>query len=92
MYTSKLRGKKLNLMKPQTKYAKVPMCILSHPNLTPVDKLIFAYLYSQSDSGKYTLAYTRIAKELHIDKSNLIKRWKWFLRMVTLKKMKIIIM
>lgn len=80
MYTSKLRGKNLNLMKPQTKYAKVPMCILSHPNLTPVDKLIFAYLYSQSDSGAYKLAYTRIAKELNIDKSNLIKRWKWFIQ------------
>lgn len=80
MNTSRLRGKKLNLIKPQAKYAKVPMSILSHQDLTPVDKLIFAYLYSQSDSGNYILAYTRIAKELNIDKSNLIKRWKWFIK------------
>ncbi len=80
MNTLKLRGKKLHLMKPQAKYAKVPMSILSHRSLTPVDKLILAYLYSQSDSGNYILAYTRIARELNIDKSYLIKRWKWFIK------------
>jgi len=75
---SKMRGKKLHSIKPQANYAKVPMSILCHQNLTPVDKLIFAYLYSLPGNGSYTLAYTRIAKELHIDKSNLIKRWTWF--------------
>ncbi|HEY5124488.1 MAG TPA: hypothetical protein VIK14_12205 [Ignavibacteria bacterium] len=74
---TKLRGKKLNIMKPQTRYAKVPLEVLSHPKLTPVDKLIITYLYSQSDSGNYILAYTRIAKELSISKKWVIERWKW---------------
>jgi len=74
---TKLRGKKLNIMKPQTKYAKVPLEVLSHPVLTPVDKLIITFLYSQSDSGNYILAYTRIAKELNISKKWIIARWKW---------------
>lgn len=77
MNTSKLRGKRLNIIKPQTKYAKVPMQVLTHTDLTPVDKLIIAYLYSQSDSGNYILAYTRIARELNISKKWLIERWKW---------------
>jgi DNA-binding Lrp family transcriptional regulator len=77
MNISKLRGKKLNIMKPQTKYAKVPLEVLSHPKLTPIDKLIIAYLYSHSDSGNYILAYTRIAKELNISKKWVIERWKW---------------
>lgn len=77
MNTTKLRGKRLNIIKPQTKYAKVPMQVLTHPNLTPIDKLIISYLYSQSDSGNYILAYTRIARELNISKKWVIERWKW---------------
>lgn len=77
MNKSKLRGKRLNIVKPQTNYAKVPMEVLSHPELTPIDKIILSYLFSQSDSGRYILAYTRIAKELNISKKWVIERWKW---------------
>ena len=77
MNKSKLRGKRLNIVKPQTNYAKVPMEVLAHPELTPIDKIILSYLFSQSDSGRYILAYTRIAKELNISKKWVIERWKW---------------
>lgn len=71
-----LRGKKTALKNFTENFTKVPNLILHAQGITAIDKLILIELQSYSTRPEYVLAYTRLANDLHIDKSNLIKRWK----------------
>lgn len=71
-----LRGKKTSLKNFTENFTKVPNIILHASGLTPIERLILIELQSYSSRPNYILAYSRIAKDLHIDKSNFLERWK----------------
>lgn len=78
-----LRGKKTSLTNFTDKFTKVPYVILHADNklLSPVDKLILIELHSYSSRPNYIVPYTRIAKDLHIARSNMVVRWNRLLNL-----------
>jgi len=69
-----LRGKKVIKDDPKDHFTKIPNSLLKAKNLTAMDFRVICYLYSVS--AKWTLAYTRMAKDFGCDKKTIISSWK----------------
>jgi hypothetical protein len=82
--SNQFKGKKLVIINDYQKgdYGTYPKMILRNTELTLLDKLILIVCHSYPTKDKngnamqWTLAYTRIAKEINCDQSHLICRWK----------------